>query len=221
MNIDTRVAVISAVTALMTSGLVALLDYTVRERDMDIKMMEMAVDLLKEDPQGPLKATRAWAIDLVSYYSKRSVPLPDDASVALKNYPLFVEIERAKGENSTPEIDRGHGQAEWGRPSSIIAYASTPIAPRGAIKPTRFAATPPSRAVSSTYVPIPAARAASTARSSPSTPAPDAAMAQLLLEAARLEEAHDRCRGSASAWPGAADAAKIAPLRRERPAQAR
>ena len=92
MGIDTRVAVISAVTALVTSGLVALLDYTVRQRDMDIKMMEMAVGLLKEDPNGPLRATREWAIDLISYYSKQSVPLPENAISALKNYPLNVEL---------------------------------------------------------------------------------------------------------------------------------
>ena len=98
MNTDIRVVVISAATALITSGLVALVDYTVREREMDIKMMEIAVGLLKEDPKGPLQAARTWAVDVISYYSKGGVPLPDDARVALKSTPVDVELRRMLGE---------------------------------------------------------------------------------------------------------------------------
>jgi len=92
MNPDTRVAVISAITALITSGLVALGDYSVRAREMDIKMMEIAVGLLKEDPKGPLQPAREWAVDVMSYYSKGGVPLSVDASVALKGHRILVEM---------------------------------------------------------------------------------------------------------------------------------
>ena len=83
MNTEIRVVVISAVTALITSGLVAVIDYTVREREMDIKMMEIAVGLLKEPADGPLQPARKWAVDVISYYSKGGVPLSSEANVAL------------------------------------------------------------------------------------------------------------------------------------------
>jgi hypothetical protein len=98
MNTDIRTVVISAATALITSGLVALVDYTVREREMDIKMMEIAVGLLKEDPKGPLQPARVWAVDVISYYSKGGVPLSYGASVALKRTPVDVELRRMLGE---------------------------------------------------------------------------------------------------------------------------
>jgi hypothetical protein len=90
MNTDIRVVVISAITALITSGLVALVDYTVRKREMDIKMMEIAVGLLKEEANGPLQPARAWAVDVISYYSKGGVPLSDDANVALGGHSIDV-----------------------------------------------------------------------------------------------------------------------------------
>jgi hypothetical protein len=91
MNTDIRV-VISAITALITSGLVALVDYTVRKREMDIKMMEIAVGLLKEEANGPLQPARAWAVDVISYYSKGGVPLSDDANVALGSIPSMSSM---------------------------------------------------------------------------------------------------------------------------------
>ena len=92
MNTDIRVVVISAITALITSGLVALVDYTVRKREMDIKMMEIAVGLLKEEANGPLQPARAWAVDVISYYSKGGVPLSDDANVALGGHSIDVSM---------------------------------------------------------------------------------------------------------------------------------
>jgi hypothetical protein len=91
MNTEIRVVVISAVTALITSGLVAVVDYTVRKRESDIKMMEIAVDLLKADPNGPLQPARAWAVDVIRYYSKDGVPLSDDAGLALGSHSLVTE----------------------------------------------------------------------------------------------------------------------------------
>jgi hypothetical protein len=96
MNTDIRVVVISAMTALITSGLVAVIDYTVREREMDIKMMEIAVGLLKEEPKGPLKPARAWAVDVIRYYSKGGVPLSDEAGLALGSASLLARAKWRK-----------------------------------------------------------------------------------------------------------------------------
>jgi hypothetical protein len=114
---DIRTVVISAITALTTSGLVALVDYTIREREMDIKMMEIAVGLLKENPEGPLQPARVWAVDVISYYSKGGVPLSDGASVALKSTPVDVELRRMLGEidESIRELGKLPPDAEFQR----------------------------------------------------------------------------------------------------------
>ena len=107
MNTEIRVVVISAVTALITSGLVAVADYTVRNRESDIKMMELAVGLLKEDAKGPLQPARAWAVNVINYYSKGNVPLDDKASFALGGNS--IAIRRAVAAEAAEAI---HGLAE-------------------------------------------------------------------------------------------------------------
>jgi hypothetical protein len=70
----------------------SLLTYFVSSRDLDIKMIDIAVGLLKEDPANiKLQPARNWAVDIISYYSA-DVPLTEEARNALKNCSVYIDL---------------------------------------------------------------------------------------------------------------------------------
>lgn len=70
-----------------------------RNREMDIKMLELSLQILREDPKtSQINATRDWAVNLINYVSP--VKIPDDARKQLINYKLpilFVPGYQIKG----------------------------------------------------------------------------------------------------------------------------
>ena len=67
------------------------IEHTSRERELNIKMIELAIGLLKEEPNGPLKPARDWAVGVISKYAKNEGdPLSEDALEALKSEKVDV-----------------------------------------------------------------------------------------------------------------------------------
>jgi hypothetical protein len=56
------------------------------ERELDIKMVEIAVGVLNAKPKADLKSVRDWALKVINHYSE--VKLPDEARRELESQPL-------------------------------------------------------------------------------------------------------------------------------------
>lgn len=82
MNNAVRTAAIAGVSAIVGALIGAWLDYAVREREMDIKMVEIAVGILRAEPSEGIRPAREWAVNIISYYSPE-VPLSAKARDAL------------------------------------------------------------------------------------------------------------------------------------------
>ena len=76
-NGDMRVALVGFLGAVVGGGIVAVANYVVNERQIDVKMIEIAVDILKQDPNGGLQPARKWAVDVIQ---KNASPRLSDAA---------------------------------------------------------------------------------------------------------------------------------------------
>ena len=86
-----REAFIGFLGVIIGGGIVAVASYAVNERQIDVKMIEIAVALLKEDPSGPLQPARKWAADVIQKYSDPR--LSDSAYQALINCRLVIDLD--------------------------------------------------------------------------------------------------------------------------------
>jgi hypothetical protein len=60
---------------------------TLKEKELDIKYLEIATGILSRDPAKTPPSLRDWAVDILKFYSKE-VPLSSDAATELKEKPL-------------------------------------------------------------------------------------------------------------------------------------
>jgi hypothetical protein len=81
-----KIALVGAAGAIIGGAMVAFVDYVVREREIDVKMVEIAVGLLREDPKGPLQPARQWAVEVIDDLS--GIKLTPAARAALVNCPV-------------------------------------------------------------------------------------------------------------------------------------
>jgi hypothetical protein len=95
MNSSVTTALIAAGFGLVGGLIGGALDYVVREREINVKMVEIAVGLLREDPKGRLQPAREWAVQVIDDNS--DTPLSDAARQALLNCPVdkFAAIGRS------------------------------------------------------------------------------------------------------------------------------
>jgi hypothetical protein len=94
-------AAITAVAALLGGFAGSLIEQTSRERELNIKMLELAIGLLKEDPKGPLQPAREWAVGVIDKYAKsEGDPLSEDALTALKSEK--VDVFSTIGQRAAP-----------------------------------------------------------------------------------------------------------------------
>ena len=65
-----------------------MLNASIQDRSARVRMIELAVEILKSDPKAEAKATymRGWAVEVLQKNSE--VPLPKEASDALMELPL-------------------------------------------------------------------------------------------------------------------------------------
>ena len=68
--------------AALSGGLVgSVLTYWNTDRQIDVKMIEIAVGILSQEPTDNIAPARIWAVDLVSHYSE--VKLTEEVRTAL------------------------------------------------------------------------------------------------------------------------------------------
>ena len=80
-NKTTWAAVIPLVSALIGGSAVALFGYLGTSREMDVKMVEIAVRILAEKPTDSIIPAREWAVDVINKYS--IVPVTPQTRAAL------------------------------------------------------------------------------------------------------------------------------------------
>jgi hypothetical protein len=73
----------------MAGFIPAALDYAVRQREMSIKMIEIAVGILTAKPDDSIRPARKWAVQVISKYAAdMEVPIDEDVRRALYDNPL-------------------------------------------------------------------------------------------------------------------------------------
>jgi hypothetical protein len=72
-NSGSRDALIGLLGIILGGAFATIANYIVNERQIDVKMIEIAVGLLKEDPNGPLQPARKWAVDVTALWASASV----------------------------------------------------------------------------------------------------------------------------------------------------
>ncbi len=61
---------LSAVIVALATGVVgAWLGYKSTNREMDVKMVEIAVGILSQEPKNGIAPARAWAVDVIDHYA--------------------------------------------------------------------------------------------------------------------------------------------------------
>ena len=105
MNSNLKIALVSAVGGIVGGGLVAFFDYVVREREIDVKMIEIAVGLMRQPPTDMVQPAREWAVDVIQHYSE--VKLSAQARAALLKCQL--DLSDKFGRIGATAIDKGLG----------------------------------------------------------------------------------------------------------------
>ena len=102
-----REALIGLMGAIIGGGIVAISNYIVNERQIDVKMIEIAVGLLKEDPNGPLQPARKWAADVIQKHSDPR--LSDSAYQAFINCRLVIDLDDKFGRIGATAMEKAPG----------------------------------------------------------------------------------------------------------------
>ena len=70
-----------------------MLNASIQDRSARVRMVELAVEILKSDPKAPTNANymRAWAVEVLQKNSE--VPLPEEASKLLMELPLPTSVK--------------------------------------------------------------------------------------------------------------------------------
>lgn len=81
-------ASIAAAAAIVGALTTAYVDYQLRSRGMDNKMVELAIDVLKADckTEPGLVPARKWAVEVINHYA--TVKLEPDAQAALAQHSI-------------------------------------------------------------------------------------------------------------------------------------
>ena len=97
-------AVVGGIVTIVGAGL----EFQSKDRELDIKLLEIALGILREKPENDqISGAREWAVDVLSKYS--DVPVSDVAKSQLVKAPLTI------GHYWAPKID-----AAWNSMSLII-----------------------------------------------------------------------------------------------------
>jgi hypothetical protein len=68
-NVVTLV-VLPLATAILGGGIGSYLTYRSANREMDVKMVEIAVGILSQEPKENIAPAREWAVDVIDYYAE-------------------------------------------------------------------------------------------------------------------------------------------------------
>jgi hypothetical protein len=62
--------ILTALAGVITGAVVAVPSYWGTNREMDVKMVEIAVGILSQDPKENIAPAHEWAVDVVSHYAE-------------------------------------------------------------------------------------------------------------------------------------------------------
>jgi hypothetical protein len=91
---------VSAVIVALATGIVgAVLGYQSKNREMDVKMVEIAVGILSQEPKEGIAPAREWAVDVINGYS--DVKVTPEARAALVKYRAVLPSGGWSGSTSS------------------------------------------------------------------------------------------------------------------------
>lgn len=82
MASELRAGIVPLLSALIGGLVVAVPTYLSSNRQLDVKMVEIAVNILSQKPEPNIEAARYWAVDVIKAYSTK-VPLSPEVQAAL------------------------------------------------------------------------------------------------------------------------------------------
>jgi hypothetical protein len=112
-----KLKVVSLVTAsLMIPLVVAYLGNAVskdqKDKEIGVRYVELAVGILRTEPNPQTKSLREWAVSVIDHYSQ--VPLPKEARDELQFQQLFMELKAeaqrlsVEQQRASEELDKMH-----------------------------------------------------------------------------------------------------------------
>ncbi len=91
-------AVITALAALIGAAVGSTVTYLTQDRATDVRLLELGVEILQEDPQGQNEGLRQWGLSLLDRYSDED--LPDELRESLRDsisFPLTATVRDQEG----------------------------------------------------------------------------------------------------------------------------
>jgi len=104
----------TVIVALLSGVVGSVLTYLIHRREIGVKMIEVAIGILRGEPDDNTKALRDWAVDVLAHYAKHHVPLSDKAKAELRSKPLVFVYEVNAADWSRSSLRGGGAVGEHG-----------------------------------------------------------------------------------------------------------
>ncbi len=86
---DIFVPLVSAMIGAAATLVVAMTGYLNKDKELDIKMLQIALGILREDPaKSKISAARSWAVDIIN--ASAPVKIPKEARIELIKSPFKI-----------------------------------------------------------------------------------------------------------------------------------
>lgn len=96
----TLVAVATAAGTLIGAAVTPLVNYFTNERQMDVKMVEIGIGILRAEPKEDVAPMREWAIDVIETSSRRKFTRIQRAALLKQALPLRWDMQGAAWDES-------------------------------------------------------------------------------------------------------------------------
>ncbi len=98
------VSIAAAVGTILGATIAPLVNYWTNERQMDVKMVEIGIGILRAPPKEDVAVMRSWAIDLIEKSSGRK--FTEAQRAALLKQELPIRIDGSVWDMSPRQIDK-------------------------------------------------------------------------------------------------------------------
>ena len=88
---ELRTGIVSLLSALIGGAVVATPTYLSSNRQMDVKMVEIAVGILSQKPETNIEPARSWAVDVIQHYAQVELT-PDVKKALIENRALAYTV---------------------------------------------------------------------------------------------------------------------------------
>jgi hypothetical protein len=93
------IAVAGALGTLLGATVAPVVNYWTNERQMDVKMVEIGIGILRSPPTEDIAVMRSWAVDVIEASSKRR--FTSDQRAALLKHELAIKWDAPAGDLAT------------------------------------------------------------------------------------------------------------------------